>query len=223
MTDTHRIISWKVERQPPGNLFQAPRHRPPPVLPASRSACFPCHLIEKIKRKVEGLGKNENGWRITLNAFGDRKAYHCDWPPRAAAAMAGIYGNSPAEAIYPLLATDSAGNKPDGSSNRYALTFPAGQFPPVKAFWSVTMYDGNMQLLIDNPINLYLIKSPMLPDLKKNADGSLTIYMQKDDPSADKESNWLPAPDGLILVVMRLYWPKEAALDGSWTLRADRQ
>ena len=123
MTDTHRIISWKVERQPPGNLFQAPRHRPPPVLPTSRSACFPCHLIEKIKRKVEGLGKNENGWRITLNAFGDRKAYHGDWPPRATAAMAGIYGNSPAEAIYPLLATDSAGNKPDGSSNRYALTF----------------------------------------------------------------------------------------------------
>ena len=60
------------------------------------------------------------------------------------------------------------------------------------------MYDGNMQLLIDNPINRYLIKSPMLPDLKKNADGSLTIYMQKDDPSADKESNWLPAPDGPI-------------------------
>jgi hypothetical protein len=72
------------------------------------------------------------------------------------------------------------------------------------------------QLLIDNPIDRYLINAPMLPDLKKNADGSLTIYMQKDSPGAVKESNWLPAPDGAIYMVMRIYWPKEAALNGSW-------
>ena len=78
----------------------------------------------------------------------------------------------------------------------------------MNAFWSVTMYDGKTQLLIENPINRYLINSPMLPDLKKNADGSLTIYVQKDSPGKDKESNWLPAPDGPIFVVMRLYWPK---------------
>jgi hypothetical protein len=172
--------------------------------------------LEKIKRKVGDLGKNENGWRVALNGFGDREAYHGDWPLRAAAAMAGIYGNSPAEAVYPILATDSEGQKPDCSKNRYTLTFPAGQFPPVKAFWSVTMYDGKTQLLIDNPINRYLINSPMLPNLKKNADGSLTIYMQKNSPGADKDPNWLPAPDGPIYVVMRLYWPKDAALDGSW-------
>ena len=77
-------------------------------------------------------------------------------------------------------------------------------------------YDGKTQLLIDNPINRYLINSPMLPDLKKNPDGSLTIYMQKDSPGTDKESNWLPAPDGPIYVVMRLYWPKEEALKGAW-------
>jgi len=71
-------------------------------------------------------------------------------------------------------------------------------------------------LLIDNPIDRYLINAPMLPDLKKNADGSLTIYMQKDSPGAVKESNWLPAPDGAIYMVMRIYWPKEAALNGSW-------
>ena len=93
---------------------------------------------------------------------------------RAAAAMAGIYGNDAVEALYPLLATDSEGNKPDCSKNRYTLTFPAGQLPPVNAFWSVTMYDGKTQLLVENPINRYLINSPMLPDLKKNADGSLT-------------------------------------------------
>jgi hypothetical protein len=172
--------------------------------------------LEEIKRKVGALGKNENGWRVALNGFGNRQAYHGDWPLRAAAAMAGIYGNSPAEAVYPMLATDSSGHKPDGSTNRYTLTFPAGGLPPVKAFWSVTMYDGKTQLLIDNPINRYLINSPMLPDLKKNADGSLTIYIQKDSPGADKEANWLPAPDGPIYLVMRLYWPKEAALTGKW-------
>jgi hypothetical protein len=79
----------------------------------------------------------------------------------------------------------------------------------VNAFWSVTMYDGKTQFLIDNRINRYLINSPMLPSLKKNADGSLTLYIQKDSPGAAKQSNWLPAPDGPIYLVMRLYWPKE--------------
>ena len=70
------------------------------------------------------------------------------------------------------------------------------------------MYDGKTQLLIENPINRYLINSPMLPNMKKNADGSLTLYIQKDSPGKDKESNWLPAPNGPIYLVMRLYWPK---------------
>lgn len=76
-------------------------------------------------------------------------------------------------------------------------------------YWSVTMYDGKTQLLIENPIKRYLINSPMLPSLKKKRDGSLTIYIQKDAPAADKKSNWLPAPDGPIYMVMGLYWPKE--------------
>lgn len=172
--------------------------------------------IENIKQKVGALGKDENGWRVATKGFGDRQAYAGDFTLRAAAAMAGIYGNDAVEALYPLLATDSDGRKPDCSTNRYTLTFPAGQLPPVNAFWSVTMYDGKTQLLIENPINRYLINSPMLPDLKKNPDDSLTIYIQKDSPSTDKESNWLPAPEGPIYAVMRLYWPKEAALKGSW-------
>ena len=77
--------------------------------------------------------------------------------------MAGIYGNDAVEALYPILATDSYGKKPDGSTSRYTLTFPAGQLPPANAFWSVTMYDGTTQFLIENPINRYLINSPMLP------------------------------------------------------------
>jgi len=78
------------------------------------------------------------------------------------------------------------------------------------------MYDAKTQLLIENSINRYLINSPMLPDLKKNPDGSLTIHIQKESPGADAEANWLPAPDGPAFVVMRVYWPRDAALDGSW-------
>ena len=133
---------------------------------------------------------------------------------RAAAAKGGIYGNDAVEAMYPMTKTTANGEPLDGSKHNYTLTFAAGQFPPVNAFWSVTMYDGKTQLLIENPINRYLINSPMLPGMKKNADGSLTIYIQKDSPGADKEANWLPAPDGPIYLVMRLYWPKtDAALD----------
>jgi hypothetical protein len=162
---------------------------------------------KKVDEKVKSIGKDINGWSIG-SAFGDRAFYKGDWLLRAAAAKAGIYGNDAAEAAYPLLQKDDKGEKPDCSKHNYTLTFPAGQFPPVNAFWSVTMYDGKTQLLIKNPINRYLINSPMLPNMKKNPNGSLTIYIQKDSPGKDKESNWLPAPNGPIYVVMRLYWPK---------------
>jgi hypothetical protein len=171
--------------------------------------------LEKIKKQVAELGKDENGWLVG-SYFGDRQFYKGDWTLRAAAALAGIYGNNAVEALYPLLSKDSEGNKPDCSKNRYTLTFPKGQLPPVNAFWSVTMYDGKSQLLVENPLNRYLINSPMLPNLKTNEDGSLTIFIQKDSPGKEKESNWLPAPNGPIYIVMRLYWPKEDALNGKW-------
>src|SRR5579872_221729 len=142
-----------------------------------------------------------------------------DWTIRAGAAMAGIYGNDAAEAMYPLLATANDGKKPDCGKNRYTLTFPAGELPPAYAFWSVTMYDAKTQLLVANPIKRYLINSPMLPDLKKNSDGSLTVYIQSASPGADKEANWLPAPAGPVYVVMRIDWPKEAALKGRGSRR----
>jgi hypothetical protein len=162
---------------------------------------------KKVEEKAANLGKDINGWRIG-SAFGDRDFYHGNWLLRAAAAKAGIYGNDAAEAMYPMTRRTENGETLDGSKHDYTITFPAGQMPPVNAFWSVTMYDGKTQLLIENPINRYLINSPMLPGLKKNADGSLTIYIQKDSPGADKESNWLPAPNGPIYMAMRLYWPK---------------
>lgn len=163
--------------------------------------------LAAIKQKTSHIGTTVNGWSI-LDITNDREAYHGDWMARAAIAMAGIYANDSVEAVYPITRSDVDGSPLDGSQQKYTITFPAGQFPPVKAFWSVTMYDGKTQLLIDNPIDRYLINSPMLSDLKKNTDGSLTIYIQKDSPGKEKESNWLPAPDGPIYLAMRLYWPK---------------
>src|SRR5260221_6280117 len=124
--------------------------------------------------------------------------------------------------MYPMTKTRADGEELEGRKQTYTLTFPRGHFPPVNAFWSVTMYDGKSQLLIENPINRYLINTPMLPGMTKNADGSLTLYVQKDSPGADKESNWLPAPNGPIYLVMRLYWPKTTqpsilpAGEGTW-------
>jgi hypothetical protein len=162
---------------------------------------------KKVEEKVKSIGKDINGWRVA-SAFGNRDFFHGDWLVRAAAAKAGIYGNDEAEAMYPMTRSDADGQPLDGGKHKYTLTFAAGQYPPVNAFWSITMYDGKTQLLIKNPVERYLINSPMLPGLKKNHDGSLTIYIQKDSPGKAKEPNWLPAPDGPIYMVMRLYWPK---------------
>jgi hypothetical protein len=176
---------------------------------------------EKIEKYLASGQKDVNGWKIG-SLFGDRQFYSGDWLKRAAAAKGGIYGNDAIEAVYPMTKALADGEVLDGSKHKYTITFSAGQFPPVEAFWSVTMYDGKSQLLIENPINRYLINSPMLPDMKKNADGSLTLYIQKDSPGADKESNWLPAPNDEIYLVMRLYWPKTTppsilpAGEGSW-------
>jgi hypothetical protein len=162
---------------------------------------------KKVDEAVANAGKAINGWRVS-SLFGDSAFFNGDWLKRAAGAKGGIYGNDAAEAMYPARRTDSDGQTLDGSQHNYTLTFPAGQLPPVNAFWSLTMYDGKTQLLIENPINRYLINSPMLPTMKTNADGSLTFYIQNKSPGADKEANWLPAPNGPIYLVMRLYWPK---------------
>jgi hypothetical protein len=176
---------------------------------------------DKVDEYLSKSLKDINGWNIG-SLFGDSVFYNGDWLKRAAAAKGGIYGNDAIEATYPMTRNDATGSTLDGSKHSYMLTFASGQLPPVNAFWSVTMYDGKTQLLIENPINRYLINSPMLPDMKKNEDGSLTLYIQKDSPGKDKESNWLPAPDGPIYMVMRLYWPKTEAPsilpagEGSW-------
>ena len=136
---------------------------------------------------------------------------------RAAAAMGGIYGNSVEEALYLTFNRDEQRETLDCSKHRYVLSFASkAQLPPVDAFWSLTMYDTASQLLVDNPLDRYLINSAMLPGLKANERGEILLYLQHESPGKELESNWLPAPSAPFYAVMRLYLPKPEALDKSW-------
>jgi hypothetical protein len=150
------------------------------------------------------------------DVFGTREFLGDNYLYRMAGAAIGIYGNSKQEAMYPIFNTDAAGAPLTGASS-YTLRFPPGQLPPVNAFWSLTMYELPANLLVANPVNRYLINSPMLNTLTKDPDGGLTLYIQNQSPGVGQESNWLPAPQGPFRVIMRLYWPKEEALNGQWT------
>ncbi|RXT57749.1 cell envelope protein [Bosea sp. Tri-44] len=157
----------------------------------------------------------DTGKRTSAEGFGTRAFLKNDYMARMSAAVLGIYGNSKDEAIYPVYFVDSAGQKLEGG-NRYVLRFAPGQLPPVNAFWSLTMYELPASLLYANPLNRYLINSPMLPKLKRDADGGITIHVQNESPGTDREANWLPAPKGAFFAVMRLYWPKPSASNGKW-------
>jgi hypothetical protein len=157
----------------------------------------------------------DTGKETSADAFGTRAFLHNNYMARMSGAVLGIYGNSKDEAIYPVYFVDGGG-KPLIGANAYRLHFAAGQLPPVNAFWSMTMYGLPKSLLYANTLNRYLINSAMLPQLKKDADGGLTLDVSHDSPGADRESNWLPAPEGPFFAVLRLYWPKPAALEGRW-------
>jgi hypothetical protein len=168
-------------------------------------------------KEYEGLmGQVLTGKITSGDLFGTREFLKNNYLHRMAGAVLGIYGNSKEEAMYPAYRADGHGKPMDGSKHRYTLRFAPGQLPPVDAFWSVTMYELPSSLLTANPINRYLINSPMLPSLKKDADGGLTLLIQHESPGADKEANWLPAPKGPFWCAMRLYRPQQAALDGTW-------
>jgi hypothetical protein len=165
---------------------------------------------------MAALQKRIDAKEVTLGEmFGTREYLKNNYLYRMAAAVNGIYGNSKQEAMYPIYAIDSDGQKLDGTK-RYAVRFAPGDLPPVNAFWSLTMYELPSSLLVANPINRYLLNSPMIPQFKRDADGSITFYIQNESPGADKEANWLPAPKGPFVCFMRLYWPKPEALDGRW-------
>lgn len=135
---------------------------------------------------------------------------------RAVAAHLGLYGNSGVEAIYPGYIMETPGVPFNAAENKYSLTFNKNELPPVKAFWSLSMYDGKTQLFINNQLNRYLLNSNDMEGYVYNADGSLTLYIQKDSPGNELEPNWLPAPDGPFYCIMRLYGPKQEALKGEW-------
>lgn len=149
--------------------------------------------------------------------FGSRAQLGTNYLNRAVAAQGGILGNTAAEATYFSETTDQS-KKPLDGSKAYTITFASGALPPARAFWSITMYDLPQQLLVTNALNRYLINSPMEADLKKNADGSTTIYLSSASPGKDKQSNWLPAPAGPFMIVLRCYYPEQAVLDGSWKM-----
>jgi len=139
-----------------------------------------------------GLEKEFAAGKVTSgDVFGTREFLKNNYLYRMGAAVLGIYGNSKLEAMYPMYLVDAAKQKLDGA-NRYTVR-------------------------VANPINRYLLNSPMLPQFKKDADGGLTLLIQNESPGKDKESNWLPAPKGPFVMAMRLYWPKEEATEGKWS------
>jgi len=152
----------------------------------------------------------------SADLFGSRAEMQNNFLNRAVGAQAGIYGNSVAEALYGGYETDSSGAPLDAATGRYTLHFDKEKLPPARAFWSLTMYDLPRQLLVANPIDRYLINSAMLPNLKPDADGGITLYLQKESPGAEREANWLPAPDGRFFAVLRLYLPEPQAISGEW-------
>ena len=159
--------------------------------------------------ETSGGGEGDCGRRL-----GTREYLKNNYLYRMAAAVMGIYGNSKLEAMYPVYLIDEA-KQPLNGAHRYVLRFAPGRLPPVNAFWSLTMYELPASLLVANPIDRYLINSPMLPQLNRDADGGLTLIIQNESPGKDKETNWLPAPKGPMIVYLRLYWPKTGQRTGS--------
>ena len=152
----------------------------------------------------------------SADLFGTRANLKGNAMYRFAGAKQGIYGNSASEADYQAYFVDAKGEPLDGAKHDYVLRFPKDGLPPTNAFWSITMYDGRTKLLVDNPLNRYLINSPMLGSLKRDADGSIALYVQNASPGKDREANWLPAPAGPFYVILRNYSPKAEVVDRTW-------
>jgi len=191
-----------------------------PGKPFDAAALSPA-LQDALKQGMADGQKEIDTRRASLHGktdqlFGSRAFLKNDFVARATGTQVGIGANSREEALYPIYDRDADGQPLDGSTHAYTLRFAKGHFPRVHAFWSLTMYDLPHQLLVKNPINRYLINSPMLPTLKTDKDGGVTIYIQAESPGAEKEANWLPAPHGPFMMAMRYYWPRPELLKGQW-------
>ena len=152
--------------------------------------------------------------------FGTRDHLNNNYLYRYAGANMGIFGNSADEAAYMGYFVDNAGKPVNGAKHSYTLHFAKDQLPPADAFWSLTLYDAKTKLLVANHSKRYLINSRMLPTLKRDADGGVTLYLQHSEPLKDQRSNWLPAPHGPFFAILRLYLPKPEVANGQWKLPA---
>jgi hypothetical protein len=167
--------------------------------------------LEKIMAHFKTAGKDINGWLFSTRTG----LYGTDYLQRALITAIGLGANRPQDAVYPTSEVDAEGKPYDGA-NKYVMHFAKGQLPPVRGFWSLTMYDGQY-FFAPNPLNRYTLSSRS--KFNYNKDGSLDLYIQKDSPGADKEANWLPAPAGKFILMLRLYWPREkppSVIDGTW-------
>jgi len=161
--------------------------------------------------KVGKSIRNINGWMYDS----ETGVYGTDYLNRAFVAAIGLGANRIQDAVYPTSLKDAEGKAYDGA-NKYVIHIPKGQLPPVRGFWSVTMYDANY-FFVANPINRYSISARQ--NLKPNPDGSIDLYVQNQSPGADKESNWLPAPKDKFILMLRMYWPNEkppSIINGTW-------
>ena len=171
--------------------------------------------LMKKTAKAGGSGRKVNGWSMTPTTTGSA-GYLYDFVTRGVIqSMLGIIANDPKEAVYPLGHDDIDGNPLNGANN-YTMTFKKGQIPDVKYFWSLTLYDFNNNL-VKNPINRWAFSSNSA-GYKFADDGSLTLYIQKESPDKDKESNWLPSSDGGYWMLFRTYGPGESVLNGTWEI-----
>ena len=181
---------------------------------------IPQSALKKIEGNKDRLGAIVDGWVITKGLG----TYDTDYLKRAVVAAFGWPANQQLDAVYPYTEVDAAGQKLNGTG-KYTLTFAKDAAPPVDGFWSITMYEIDQGWwFVPNALNKFTV-SPR-NNLKPNSDGSLTLYFQNESPGADREANWLPAPKGDFIAMLRMYWPKDSdpsILNGSWNPPAVRK
>jgi len=211
--DAEMLAQLKTINVIPGEDFDATKLTPEQIQQITAAFKQAQNTIAAAENNVV---KTINGWQIMRDNIG---AYGTHYLTRAYVANQGLGANLPEDAIYPGTAVDSEGQSLTGSQ-RYILHFAKGQLPPVNAFWSVTLYSPE-GFFVENPLQRYTLGDRS--QLEPNADGSLDIFIQHDRPGKDQEANWLPAPAGPFNLLMRLYWPKPAALEGKWTPLAVRR
>ena len=208
----------KPEDAPHGGADGQDRHRPGAGLRPQQAAGAGRESSIRNWRswkwsKTMKAKKPVNGWLYWIS---DAGSYGTDYEQRAMVTLIGPGLNFPQDAVYPFSEKDEHGEKYDGASHKYVMRFEKGQMPPVKGFWSLTMYDPEF-FFVPNPINRYNLSQRNT--FVTNPDGSVDLYLQAESPGPDKEANWLPAPKGKFVPMLRLYWPTDtppSILDGSW-------